>query len=210
MTTVQKTRSLAEALDEVARWRAEELARHAAELGETDQEITSLKAAIVNLEQQLAARERSRQDLTERLPAVDAMEVERRYHAVFSALAVQAAAVGERSGRVDDAARERVSRLAATLASGDMAEAYEEYTQFKTQVEPTLKALPESYRKALAGHHEQVSAKVKLAVDEALSAPVTIDAEPLAIDVVYAVDAPGCWGRTPPGSPWTRRRGSRR
>ncbi len=190
MTTVQKTRSLTEALEEVARWRVDELARHAAELAETDQEISSLKAAIVNLEQQLAARERSRQDLMDRLPSVDATEVGRRYHAVFSALSQQAAAVSERSGRILDAARDREARLADTLANGAMAEAYEEYAQFKTQVEPTLKALPESYRRALLGHHEQVSAKVKKAVDEALAVPVAIDAETLTIDVVYAVDAP--------------------
>lgn len=189
-TLVQRTRSLAEALDEVARWRADELARHAADVAETDQEIASLKAAIVNLQQQLAARERARQDLAERLPSVNAMEVERRYHAVFSALGQQATAISDRSARLADAARDREARLADTLSRGEMAAVYEEYTQFKTQVEPTLKALPESYRKALLGHHEQVSAKVKIAVEEALSAPVTLEAEPLAVDVVYAVDAP--------------------
>lgn len=190
MTTIQKPRSLAEALDEVQRWRGEEQARHAAELAETDQEIQGLKAAILNLQQQLSARERARADLVERGPSILAGEVERRYNAVFGALSQQAAAVAERSSRIAEREREREARVAETLQTGDLAAAWEEYGQFKTTVEPNLKGMPEGYRKAVLAHHEQVVAQVRAAVEQALATPVAVDADPLALDVVYAVDAP--------------------
>ena len=65
-----------------------------------------------------------------------------------------------------------------------------EYEQFRTEVEPTLAALPESYRGVILAHHEGVVNKLREHLGRAAGGPVEVEGDPLVIDVVLAVDAP--------------------
>jgi len=60
-------RSVADALAEVTRRQGEEESRHQAELTEVDQEVESLKTAMANLQQQLEALAKFREELVAKL-----------------------------------------------------------------------------------------------------------------------------------------------
>jgi hypothetical protein len=190
MSTEQPAATVAEALAVVQQWRAESTARQEAELQEVDQEIASLQSAVENLQQQLHALQSFKTELAAKTSELDTDAAQREYRAIFATLQSQANALGERGTAVVAAQKARLDDLPARLAASDAAADVAEYEQFKANVEPTLKHLPDSYRDALLEVHQKKVAKVRRHVEAALSGPVEVTGEEVAVDVVYAIDAP--------------------
>jgi hypothetical protein len=191
MADITAPRSIADALAEVARRQGEEQARHAAELGEVDQEIASLRTAMTNLQQQLDALARFRDELAGRIDSVAGGGHRLTYDAIFHALHEQSQALSGRAARVAEAARAQQKALADTLEDENIRKLMEEYGQFKEHMEPHLASFPATYRKALVSKHAEIEGELRAALaDRADPPPPEVDEEPLAIDVVVAVDAP--------------------
>jgi Skp family chaperone for outer membrane proteins len=190
MSTTTTARTVATALAEVARWRTDEEARAKAEKVEVEQEIRNLHTAIQNLQAQLDALHKFGAELDGKKSALAAQELERSHAAVLGALQSQARGVGLRDQEVGRSTAAREAALAERLRDPSMAASVEEYRQFKGTVEPTIAALPESYRKVILQHHETVSARVRDAVRQVYEAPLGISGEAVDCEVVWAVDAP--------------------
>lgn len=182
--------TVTEALAEIARWRADEEARRKAERVEVDQELENLRSALENLQGQIAALEKFRAELTARDDGLSAQEIAKGYDAVLRGLSAQSERLVERSQALKRADEARTERALAELARSDMASAFEEYRQFRTSVEPTLAALPESYRKAVVQHHELLAARLREHVAALFAEPTSLDADPCEVEVVYGIDAP--------------------
>jgi hypothetical protein len=176
-------------IDEVGKWRTGEETRYKGEIEEIDRDIAGIRAAMTNLTERLAAQETVRRDLDTQARTVANSVTARTYQAVFAALAEQAASLSDRAGVVAAAEFQRNANLEASLKA-NAGSLFEEYRQFKATVEPTLGALPESYRKVLMAHHDELSRKVRELVDAAFASVEPLAAEPLALDVVWAIDAP--------------------
>lgn len=183
-------RSLAAALDEVGRWRASSVARLRADAAETDTEIDNLRKSIENLQQQIEALRRSREAFTQQEAILPDEEVKRTHHAIFGVLLEQRAALEARGTALQDLESARRRALELSFNDPALASALQEYTQFKTTVEPTLKLLPESYRGVLQQHHDGVSRRLREHVEKASAGVVELRAPALPVDVVYAVDSP--------------------
>src|SRR5690606_11645553 len=112
------------------------------------------------------------------------------HEAIFAALERQAEQVVERAARVAEAESARAAALEEVMKDSTSAPLLEEFEQFRDHVEPTLSALPESYRSALLQHHEQVVARLREHIARAGGGPVVLEAEVVGLDLVYAVDAP--------------------
>lgn len=190
MSTGVDTRTVEAALDEIASWRAEQEGKKQKELAEVEQELGTLRTALESLQQQLEALETFKAQLTDGEGDIELQEIERAYASIFDALASQATRVAQRATLVAEAEQARTDATLESLARSDSAPLFEEYRQFRTTVQPTLAALPESYRSVVTQHHEQLAAKLRETVGRLLAGPVTLDAEPLEVEVVYGIDAP--------------------
>lgn len=183
-------RSVAEALGDVARWKADEESRHNTELAEVDQEVASLQTAIENLKQQLDALGRFRTELLGKLEGIQETVSSRTYEAVFGALIGQLDALSERSAELAVAERERDARLLQTLDDPAVKKLLGEYEQFKSTIEPTLGAMPETYRKAMEALRDQQRAQIAERLGDLGTNPVESTGEGIPVDVLVAVDAP--------------------
>lgn len=190
MTTATTVRTVADALGDVERWKADEQARHAAELVEVDQEIGNLTTAIGNLQQQLEALRKFKEELQGKQQALGGQEIARAHESLFKALQAQSQALVEREAIVAERDKARRADLEASLSGTEIGPLLEEYKQFKTTVEPTLGALPESYRSVILQHHRTLAARLESHVRKAISEPVQVEAAPLEVELVFAVDAP--------------------
>lgn len=190
MAKATAPRKVSDALQEVARWRQETDAKHRSELGEVDQEIESLRTAVANLQQQLEALRRFRDEVARRGDRTAEEEIDRSYQAIFAALLDQSAALRDRSQAVVKAEKARLDGVWKAIEKSELAPLLVEYNQFKTTVEPTLAALPESYRSVILQHHEQISRRLNDHVRAQTNAPVQVDGGKLEAEVVLAVDAP--------------------
>lgn len=190
MTAATTARSISDALAEVEQWRADAEAQHQAEILDTDQEIKNLQSAIENLQHQLDVLNRFRSELGTKVRELGTHSVGRAYQSVYDVLKVQAQWVADREKMVATASEARRLALPEMLGRSEVGPVLDEYNQFKTTVEPTLKALPESYRSVILRHHQGVTDRLRDHVAAVLTTPITIDAEECTIDVVYAVDAP--------------------
>jgi len=191
MADTTAPRTIADALADVARRQGEEQARHAAELGEVDQEIASLRTAMANLQQQLEALAKFRDELAARVDTVTSGTTRRTYDAIFHALHEQSQALSGRAAKVAEAARDQRKALDASLEDPDIRRRLDEYGQFKHHVEPHLASFPATYRKALEAKHAELESELRAALAEHAAPPPPVVDEPvLVIDVVVAVDAP--------------------
>ncbi|MBX2801710.1 MAG: hypothetical protein KTR31_28790 [Myxococcales bacterium] len=190
MGATTSLRLVADALQEVERWRREEESRHTAELKETDDELRNLANAISNLEQQQQALARFRDDLLSKVASLPRRGLDRGHQTLFTVMREQSQALEKREAQVADATRKRLANLEATLRQSAVAPLVDEYRQFKVAVEPNLSSLPESYRSVVTQHHHRISERLQEHVHALLSVPVEIKAEPLRVEVVYSVDAP--------------------
>ncbi|MCA9494852.1 MAG: hypothetical protein KC621_33215 [Myxococcales bacterium] len=182
-------RTVAVALADVGRWRADEEARQKAEMVEVEQEIKNLQTAIANLQSQLDALHKFGGELTTKQDALRSEEIQRSNEAVLGALREQARRIGERDTLIGQATKSREAVLKERMSSPEVAKLVEDYRKFKAS-EEQLAALPESYRGVLLAHHESVVQQLTAKMAEVGAGAVTVDADPLAADVVYAIDLP--------------------
>lgn len=189
MSTQSPPKTVAQALEAVESWRSEEDARRLKELGDVAQEIQSLEAAMENLRQQLEALQTFRTDLEAKGAELVAQADKRTYEGIFEVLQVQAAAVEQRETEGLAAAKEKHEKLPDLLAEAGLGDVLAEYEQFKSSVEPTLQHLPDSYKAAMLDVHHAQEAKIRKAIAELGGTPV-LEADPIAADLVYAIDAP--------------------
>ena len=189
MSTQSPPTSVADTLKAVEAWRSEEDARRLKELGDVAQEIQSLEAAMENLRQQLEALQSFRTDLEAKGAELATQADKRTYQGIFEVLQVQAAAVEQREKEAQAAAAAKQAKLPELLAEAGLAEVLAEYEQFKSSVEPTLVHLPDSYKAAMLEVHHGQEGKLRSAIAELGGAP-ELDADAIAADLVYAIDAP--------------------
>jgi hypothetical protein len=180
---------VADALAEVTRRLGEEESRHEAEMQEVDQEVESLKTAMANLQQQLEALAKFREELVAKLSSVSGGVHKRCYDAIFGALREQAQALSGRAAKVAYAQQARDANLTEALEDEEVKALLADYEQFTQVVAPTLESLPESYRSALESHHREITERLRVALGDKVGAPVEVQEESLEIDVVLALDA---------------------
>lgn len=180
--------SVTQALEQVAAWRESQVAENQTKIQEVDSELEKLKTTLANLQQQLGSLEQVRAQLAE----VDLSEAltARSYEAVFSALTSQGSAIAERAVAATAADAAMRNAVFEDLAKGELAATVEEFRQFKETVEPTLVALPESYRAAITNHHKGVSEKIRNRLAERLEGPAQLSDDWLELDVVIGIDEP--------------------
>lgn len=182
--------SVAAALEAVSSWRNDATQKTKAELAEVDLEIENVRTAITNLQQQIEALRKSKEDIGKRDDHLSDEEVTRSYHAVFEALKEQMEAVRERASALAAADTSRSQALADAIKDPKVASLMTEYTQFKTTVEPTLQAFPESYRGMIMQHHNGVAQQLRTALEAVGGTVGTVDGPELQGDATFAVDAP--------------------
>jgi hypothetical protein len=184
----ERGRTVAAALAEVGRWRADEEARAKAEMVEVEQEIRNLQTAIQNLQSQLEALHRFSADLETKKKGLAESEMKRAHAEVLVAIQAQSKALGMRDALVGQARSAADTALSERLRSPELSGVVEEYRQFRSSIEPTIAALPDSYRKVILAHHETVTRRLRDIVEAATSQPVTVDAPDLHVEVVWGVD----------------------
>jgi len=189
MTSATVVPALADVLKEVTQWKADEETRQNAELVEVDQEVENLRSAMTNLQQQLEALAKFREELVQKQSELGGEETRRAYGAIFEALSNKKGLVVQHTEKVSAAHAARAAAIEEAMSADDVAPLVEEFNQFKTAVEPTLDSLPESYRSVMLEHHKSLSEKVQAHRDAAMAIPLDLDVEPLTVDVVFAVDA---------------------
>ncbi|MEZ4318230.1 MAG: hypothetical protein R3F61_12040 [Myxococcota bacterium] len=185
MTALQ---SVAAALESVGSWKAEQEARRQAEIVEVESQLEKLTAELAELQGKITSLQGFRAQLDER-DAGDGV-VARSYDAIFGALLGQSAQLDQRAAELVELESTRNDEVMAKLGGTELAHLVEEYTQFKEQVEPTLSAIPESYRGAMIEHHQGVVARIRAALEDHLSAPVQANGDRLDLELVYGIDAP--------------------
>lgn len=110
---------------------------------------------------------------------------------VVDTLLLHAAALEARARLVSEASTRQRSALRESLAADPRSVGLlTEYEQFETAMRPILSNLPDGYRSALLAHHETVTRRLGTQVAAMARAPITVDAEPLVVEVVIALDAP--------------------
>jgi hypothetical protein len=190
MTAATAAKSVNDALAEVDRWKSDEESRHKAELVEVEQEITNLENAIDNLKQQHEALLKFRDELDKKAQALPMREIERAHKALFSALAGQSGLLAEREQVVSRAVSARRDGLEESLSSDGFKDKLDDYRKFKQDVEPTLAAIPETFRAPMVAKFDELAAALKGRIAEILSVPAKIDSEPIAAEIAWCVDAP--------------------
>lgn len=158
-------------LEIVARWREETEAEVHRQIKEVDEEEERVRSSIAELQRQLKAVAALREEMQERLSALDEEQVVRTRDAVLSGLESEAPLLAERADAWTEAEEARNSALGEMMADPEVAGLVEEVRQFN-ELEPTLDMLPAGYRKALLAHHDTVKARLKpvlAAADNALS-----------------------------------------
>ncbi len=180
--------SVTRALQQVDAWKEAQLRENQAKIAEVDKEIADIEAKIALLQQQIVALREARTSLE----ALDLSRPtrDRINEAIFATLAEQSALTSRRAEEQLRAEKALQEKVFADMKSGELAPVVEEYVQFKEKVEPTLSALPASYREAILQHHRGVVERLRAHLAERLAEPATIDAPPVEVDVVFGIDAP--------------------
>ena len=182
--------SVSGALQELKDQHAREVERQAQELSEVDQELSGIREAITNLEKQLETLNKFREDLLTKQASGVGVDEGSAYTAIFGVLSGQAQHLAARSAQVAKATAERNATQAATLEDPETKKLIEEFTTFKNTIEPSLANMPESYRAALMGAHTALESRLQERLAHLETGPVAVEGDPVAIDVVFAIDAP--------------------
>lgn len=181
--------SVSQALDQVAAWKDATLRENQGRIATVDGDLEKLRAQIANLQQQLTSLESARADLQE-LDVEDEL-AKRSYEAIFGSLRNQATQAMTRAAAQLEAERAHRDAIFAGLKDEpELSALVTEFEQFKQQVEPTLEALPESYRGAIRQHHQGIAEKIRSYLSVRFEQPVQLEANPLELEVVYGIDAP--------------------
>lgn len=189
---VQNVRSV---MEDAARWRELEGERRQQARADFEAQKGGLETQIADLESQLA---RAKRDLEDALASeesrvasdadLDAATSARRREGVTELMSLQCAELTKRAEQGVSAEVERRLAFEDWLSEQGLAEQLASYRQFEDTVRPTLDKMPESYQKVVLGHHEQVVSTLQEAVEPYWAEPASVEADPLALDLVFAVD----------------------
>jgi uncharacterized protein YoxC len=182
-------RTIAGAMDDVAKWRSSAVNKNRSEIQDVDTEIENLRKAVANLQQQIEALRRSREDIVKREDKLAEEEVSKSYTAVFAALAEQSAALTKRSAAMSELASARKRAVEAAYADPAIAATVAEYNAFKTTVAPTLASFPERLRTIMLAEQAGTEKKLREHLEAAMrNSKAEVAGDPLAVEVVFAVD----------------------
>jgi hypothetical protein len=175
---------VAQALAALETARRDQEERQKAQLASYDAEILRLNQAVANLQAQLAAVQQARLEAESQRTDDSA---EQGYHQIFQVLRSQAGQLAARGVAWIEAARALSARRADVLRNSDIAPLISEYEAFRRDVEPTLGALPASYRSVLLAHHEGIAGRLRHRL-EGLAGDPEVHGTALQLDVVLSVD----------------------
>jgi hypothetical protein len=187
--TYAEEQGLGALLREVDDWRHEAEARLRAEVDGIDAELTRIATVREELERRERQLKARRDAIALEETALPATLAARARGTLIERLTTQARALHARGKRTAELREERERRLLATLHAQGLTRLFEEHARFETQAS-ALDALPETYREALLAHHAAQGERLAAAREAADPGPVTLDAEPLELDVALAIDAP--------------------
>ena len=190
MTNPEATQTIDGALAAVRRWRLEEEKRIQRQAREVDAEVQRLKQTIAQAQARARALATERNGLLARIETLDDEAVERSNAAVLQALREQADALAARADAAQATELQALLAAEAKLEAGGHSALLVEYKQYKEQVEPTLAAMPESYRSLIASHGQAQAQRLRAQLARVLEAPEPLGAEPLELELLYAIDAP--------------------
>jgi hypothetical protein len=190
MTSAITVRSVADALEDAARWRAEEDTRQSKQRRDVDEQLNDLRASIDKMQEQLTALETFKDGLGAQQGILDGEQILRTHEGIFAALEEQRDVLAERADEITRSEAERMAMVEEVLSGSDLADQLVEYNQFKSAVEPSLAQMPESYRSVVMGHHNKVVDSLRQRMHSMLGEPVHADGGTVQLEVVYAVDAP--------------------
>lgn len=180
---------MAQALDEVVRWREGQADGARARLEEITGEQQRLSEDVAELQRQIATLEgladRVRQDVAE-LPK---LERARTRAAVDKGLDAEAEVVRSRDSLLRVAQDRRDERVSALLGQPDVARLIEEFEQFQ-EAEATLNLLPDGYRKAIEAHHQSVRERLRPLMEAAQSPLEPYAEEFVAVSVIGSISPP--------------------
>jgi len=187
MTTDRAAPRLIAELEAITRWRESAEEEAATQLSEVDAEEARLREGIKALERQILGLEELREQIRGRVGRLDGEEIARSYGAVVSALQADRDTTSERATLLRQRVREDRDKAEALLQDPELSRAIDEFEKFRG-MEPGLGSLPQSYRKAILDHHQQVKRRLApvLKLLEGPSEPV--DAPTQGIALVASVD----------------------
>ena len=190
MSELSGLKTVADAIAEIAAWRAEAQVASDGAVADTEKEIENLQTAIQNLQQQLEALAKSREELVGKSAKLSQQEQEKTYEAIRDALLTQVSAVKERSVAVKGAQTARTQAIEQAMATPEAVSLKAKLDNFEAVIEPTLAGMDESFREPMLAMRKGIVEGLDAIVAQSDPGPVTVQAEEIAIDIVYSVDAP--------------------
>lgn len=184
--TPQRPAVLAE-LESIAEWKSRADAEFSASVSEVDREEDAARRQIEEAQRQLVALATLRTELRDKHAQVG-LEAERRERtALRQGLVHDRAAIEARAEKLAAAIAEREAELQRQLQDPDIAQAVEEFEKF-VEVEASLAALPQSYRRAILDHHEKVRRRLEPVIAASNAGPPSLGLDSVGVGVLFAVD----------------------
>ncbi len=176
-------------LEEIAEWKARADAEFGASVAEVDHEENAARRQIEEAQRQLVALATLRAELRDKHTQVG-LESERRERvAIRQGLANDRQVIEARASLLAEAIAEREAALQAQLQDPEIASAVEEYEKF-VEIEASLAALPQSYRRAILDHHDKVRRRLEPVIAASNAGPPNLGLDPVGVGVLFSVDAP--------------------
>lgn len=189
MTTAGQMPAVIAVLNEITSWKSHADGEYAASISEIEREEDAARRAIEEAQRQLVALAALRREVQEKHAAA-AEETERRESAALrEGLQTDKALLTERAAALEAAITAREAILQKQLEDPDIAAAVTEYEKF-VEVEPTLAALPPSYRKAILDHHDKVRRRLEPVIQASNAGPPDLGLGVQGVGVLFAADPP--------------------
>lgn len=177
---------IAQAIDEVVRWRDAEVEARRARLAEIRGEQARLGEDIAELQRQISTLDDLAARVRQEESALPAEERARTRKAVDSGLDAEAELVRTRDDVLRLAQEQRDERVASILSQPDVARLIEEYEQFQ-EAQATLSLLPDGYRRAIEAHHQGVRDRLHPLMEAAQAPLPPYDGAPVSVSVIASI-----------------------
>lgn len=180
--------SIDEAMKRVAKESRDAAGERSYRVSRIENEVEALRRAQTNIDAQIGALELHRQELLRQQTADQGVIREQGQRAIFEALLGQQVVLQERAKTASLLSEERQQVILEEWKSSTLAGEYEEYRQFKEEIEPVLNTLPASYRSVVIRHHQEVTGRLREQYSRQISRPVEVPGERLGFDIVMSLD----------------------
>lgn len=181
---IPQPESLVEALEHAARERAREEKEIELALAEVAKEEVVNRKAIDESYRRITALRLLRREFEERRAALATSSPRYEWAAVRNGLLADRFRFMRRVEELRVAAKARDEQLAEEMRAPEIAAALMEFERFQTEVEPTLGALPASYRRAILETHERNLRRLDPYIRALNSLTPKLDAPVQAVGVV--------------------------